>query len=373
MAINKNKYFAFMKIAQVNDIYVDYLITQNGQSTATGCSKLINNDVKHDAFTRMLSAREYDSKFVWEENKTAIRKVQNNDGVLILDNTICHKPYSQMNEIICYHYDHAEGRAVRGVNLLTAMVKYGDILFPIGYEIINKDQIGVKKNEKGQEKMHFYSRYTLNELARGLVQQALHNHAKFKYILGDCWFASKENILYFHKQKCKFILGIPSNRLVAVNRKDAKAKTYTRLDELGLNDGQARKVYLKNISFPVVVTRKVFKDGDAVQGEIYLVTNDLSLLGGCAYIIYQRRWSIETYHRSLKQNTSLTQSPTSTQKTQANHIGLSLLAYSRLEKLKMAQKNNHYAIKQKLLIAANQASYKAYMDMKSEYEKLKSA
>ena len=26
-----------------------------------------------------------------------------------------------------------------------------------------------------------------------------------------------------------------------------------------------------------------------------------------------------------------------------------------------------------LLIAANQASYKAYMDMKSEYEKLKSA
>ena len=75
MAINKNKYFSFMKIAQANDIYVDYLIIQNGQSTATGCSKLINNDVKHDVFTCMLFAREYDSKFVWEENKTAIREV----------------------------------------------------------------------------------------------------------------------------------------------------------------------------------------------------------------------------------------------------------------------------------------------------------
>lgn len=373
MTINEKKYFAIMKIAQVNDIYIDYLITQNGQSTATACSELIDNDIKHDAFTRMLSVKDYDSKFVWAENKSTIRKVEDTDGVLILDNSICHKPHSKLNEIICYHYDHAEGRAVRGINLLTAMVKYGDASFPVGYEIVKKDQIGVKKNEKGQEKMRFYSRYTLNALARRLVKQALHNGVKFKYILGDRWFASKENILYFQKQKCKFILGIPSNRLVAINRKDAKANTYSRLDKLGLNAGEARKVYVKNISSPVVVTRKVFKDGDAIQGELYLVTNDLTLSGDYAYHAYQRRWDIETYHRSLKQNTSLTKSPTSTQKTQANHIGLSLLAYSRLEQLKSIQNNNHYAIKRKLLIAANQASYKSYLDMKSEYEKLKSA
>jgi hypothetical protein len=357
-----------MKLAQVNDIYTDYLITQTGQSTATGCSELLDNTVKHDAFTRMLSGGEYDSKFIWSTNKSAIRQVEDNEGVLILDNSICHKPHSKINEIICYHYDHAEGRTVKGINLLTAMVNYGDVSFPVGYEIVKKDQVGVKQNKKGQEKMHFYSRYTLNELARGLVQQASHNHVKFRYILGDSWFASKENMLYFHQQKCKFILGIPSNRLVAINRIDAKAGAYTRLDELGLHDGQARKIYLKNISFPVVVTRKVFKDGDAIQGEIYLVTNELSLSGDCAYDIYQRRWNIETYHRSLKQNTSLTKSPTSTQKTQTNHIGVSLLAYSRLEQLKTVQKNNHYAIKRKLLIAANQASYKAYIKMKSEYE-----
>ena len=362
-----------MKLDQVNDIYVDYLITQNGQSTATGCSSLINNDVKHDTFTRMLSTGKYDSKFVWSANKSAVRTVQDNDGVLILDNTICHKPYSKINEIICYHYDHAEGRPVKGINLLTAIIKYGDTSFPVGYEVIKKDQIGIKKDEKGQEKMCFYSRYTLNELARTLVHQSLHNHLTFKYILGDRWFASKDNILYFNQEKCKFILGIACNRLVAANRADAKSKTYTRLDDLGLNDGETRKVYLKDISFPVVVTRKVFKDGDNIQGEIYLVTNDLSLLSDCIYNIYQRRWDIETYHRSLKQNASLTKSPTSTQKTQTNHIGLSLIAYSRLEGLKILQKNNHYAIKRKLLIAANQASYKAYLDMKLEYEKLKSA
>lgn len=309
-----------MKISQVNDIYIDYLITQNCQSTATGCSELLDNDVKHDAFTRMLSGEDYDSKFVWAENKPAIRKVEDNDGVFILDNSVCHKPHSKLNEIIFYHYDHTEGRAVRGINLLTALVKYGDVTFTVGYEIIKNNQIGGKKNEKGQENMCFYSRYTLNELARGLVRQALHNIAKFKYILGDSWFASKENILYFQQQKCKFILGIPSNRVVAINRKDTKSKTYTRLVELGINAGEARKVYLKNISFTVVVTRKVFKNGDAIQGDLYLVTNDLTLSGDCAYDTYQKRWDIETYHRYVKQNASLTKSPTSTQKTQKKII-----------------------------------------------------
>ena len=34
-----------------------------------------------------------------------------------------------MNDIINYHYDHAEVLTVTGVNLLTAMVKYDDVAF----------------------------------------------------------------------------------------------------------------------------------------------------------------------------------------------------------------------------------------------------
>ena len=104
-----------------------------------------------------------------------------------------------------------------------------------------------------------------------------------------------------------------------------------------------------------------------------MVTNDLTLSGDCAYENYQKRWDIETYHRSLKQNASLTKSPCSTEKAQLNHVALSLLAYSRLEQLKIVHKNNHYAMKRKLLIAANQASYQMYLKMKHECEKLKSA
>ena len=65
-------------------------------------------------------------------------------------------------------------------------------------------------------------------------------------------------------QRVKLILGIADNRLAAVSLIDARAGSYTRLDKLGLNTGEAKKVYLKAIPFPVVVTRKVFKDGDAM-------------------------------------------------------------------------------------------------------------
>ena len=91
------------------------------------------------------------------------------------------------------------------------------------------------------------------------------------------------------------------------------------------------------------------------------------------YQYYQKRGDIETDHRSLKQNASLTTSPCSTETAQLNHVALSLLAYSRLEQLKIVHKNNHYAMKRKLLIAANQASYEMYLKMKHECEKLKSA
>jgi len=355
-----------MNCAKLLDIYTDYLIVQNAQATATGCSELLDNKIKHDSFTRLLSSKQYDSKYLWEENKKTVRTVENNHGILILDNSIIHKTYSSLNEVINYHYDHAKGSVVKGMNLLTALVRYNDITIPVGFEMIIKDQICIKNNKNGQEIMVRKSRDSINDLARNLVKQTIINEVKFSYILGDSWFSSKQNILFFSKHKRKFILGIPPNRLVALSLKDAKAGNYDNLNNLGLKDGEARKVYLNDIPFPVVVTHKVFKNDDGVQGELHLVTNELTLSGDHIYDLYQRRWSIETYHRSLKQNASVGKSPTKVKRTQTNHVCLSLLAYSKIEQLKVATSNNHYAIKRQLLIAANQASYLELQKLRSE-------
>jgi hypothetical protein len=43
--------------------------------------------------------------------------------------------------------------------------------------------------------------------------------------------------------------------------------------------------------------------------------------------LYKKRWSVEEYHQSLEQNTSLAKSPARTVTTQSNHLFASLVAY----------------------------------------------
>lgn len=74
------------------------------------------------------------------------------------------------------------------------------------------------------------------------------------------------------------------------------------------------------------------------------------------YDIYQKRWIIEEYHKSIKQNASLAKSPTKTIKTQTNHIVCSMLAFVKLELLKLKSGINHFALKSKLFINATKAA-----------------
>lgn len=57
---------------------------------------------------------------------------------------------------------------------------------------------------------------------------------------------------------------------------------------------------------------------------------------------------MEEYHKSLKQNASLGSSPTKTPDTQANHFYASMLAYIKLEALKIKCAMGHFRLKAQL-------------------------
>ena len=95
-----------------------------------------------------------------------------------------------------------------------------------------------------------------------------------------------------------------------------------------------RIVWLKDMNFPVLVTKHIFKNKEKEKtGVAFLVSKDLSLTDSNFGILYKKRWSIEKYHKSLKQNASIAKSPTRTIATQTNHLYCSILAYVKLEKL----------------------------------------
>jgi IS4 transposase len=99
---------------------------------------------------------------------------------------------------------------------------------------------------------------------------------------------------------------------------------------------------------------------------MYLVTNNLELSTEEFKTLYKKRWSVEEYHKSLKQNASLAKSPARTVTTQSNHLFVSLVVYIKLEKLKFAHKLNHFALKAKIYLAASKAAWNELGKIKHE-------
>ena len=178
----------------------------------------------------------------------------------------------------------------------------------------------------------------------------------FEHILADNWFGSKENMEFIDKLEKKFIIGVKSNRTVALSGKDKKLGKFQQVSSLNMQDGESKKVWLKGVSFPILLIKKVFINEDGSIGVLYLASNDIEHDAAYLYQIYQKRWRIEEYHKSIKENASLAKSPTKRVRSQANHIFASIVAFCKLEVMKVATATNHFAIKYKLLIAANIAS-----------------
>ena len=337
------------------DIYSDYLIAQNQYATATGLSALLDGEISHDKITRFLNSKETSSKELWQYVKSEIRRVEENTGgVLILDDTIEEKTYTDESEIICWHHSHAKGRFVKGVNLLSALIRYGDIALPIACEVVHKDlffcDIATRKEKRR-------SSTTKNEMFRSIIAQAVKNEVKFDYVLSDNWFGAKKNMEFIHyDMKKKFIIGLKANRLIACPEEEKKGQ-YQNLSTLNLKDGEKRVVQLKELPFPVALTAKIFKNEDNSTGTLYLVTNDLESSADRIYEVYQKRWQIEIYHKSIKQNASLEKSPTKVARSQKNHIFASIVSYCKLEFLKQTTSLNHFALKYKLPIKANQSAF----------------
>ena len=102
------------------DLYTDYLLSSFGQVSATGLSRLVGGELSHDSVSRFLSGNDFTSKNLWQKVKPLVRKHQTEEACLIFDDVIIAKPYTDENEVICWHYDHSEGKLVKGVNMLNA-------------------------------------------------------------------------------------------------------------------------------------------------------------------------------------------------------------------------------------------------------------
>jgi len=334
------------------DLYRDYLICSTSYTTATGLSKMIDNQISHDKVTRFLSERDFTGRDLWLVAKPLVRKIESEDGVLLVDDSIEEKPYTDENKYISWHHDHKENKSVKGINFLSSLYSANERSVPVGFSLVEKTKEVIKKDGKKSR----MDPVTKQQRYRDLIDNAIKNEIKFRYVLNDCWFSSVENMIYV-KSECKkdFIMAAKDNRKVALSEEDKSNGKFVKIKELGLEKGIT--VWLEDLPFAVRLVRRVFKNEDGSEGVLHLMASNLELTDDQVSTIYQKRWKIETYHQSLKTNASLSKSPGKTPRTQANHLFVSLCAYIRLEQLSIRMTTNHFALKNQIYIRALKAAY----------------
>ena len=143
---------------------------------------------------------------------------------------------------------------------------------------------------------------------------------------------------------------IKTNRTVCYTPEEKRKGQFKQVNTLDIPEGKAQQLYIKELPFPVVLVKQIFKNKDGSHGIIYLVCSDITVTAETITMVYQKRWPIEEYHKSIKSNTNLAKSPTRTVRTQQNHFFASIYAYCKLEFLKKKTKLNHFAFKTKLYI-----------------------
>ena len=335
------------------DLYPDYLICSGSYTTATGMASLLS--IRHDKITQHLSKGLFDSKFLWQYSKPYIKELTQSKQSIVLsfDDSIEEKQYTDESDLVCWHYDHVFKRSVKGVNFLTALVEVNGMRLPCTVEFVKKD-LWETDTKTGKQKRK--ASKTKNELFREMIR-ACADKCRFDYVLADSWFSSVENMQVLKGElNANFIFALKSNRKVASSNQDKQNKLYINIESLQPGQ-QTVEVWLEELDFPLLLTKQVFKNEDNTVGELYLACSDLNLSYELITTIYKKRWGVEKYHKSIKSNTGFAKSPTKNIKTQTNHFVLSIVAYVKLEWLKQRTGTNHFAIKNKIYLAAQQAAY----------------
>src|SRR5262249_32480716 len=149
-----------------------------------------------------------------------------------------------------------------------------------------------------------------NEHYRALLEAISRNQIPFKYVLSDVWYSSADNMRFIkHDLKKDFVMPLKANRKVALSENAKRDGQWVRIDSLTLEPNTTYEIYLESVDFPLLLVKQVFTNEDGSLGILYLVSSDSTLTYTEITTIYRKRWNVEPYHKSLKQNASLEKSP----------------------------------------------------------------
>lgn len=287
------------------ETYTTFLIANGNRYSGVEMSKALNMESSapaHDSISRWIAEQTFEPNDLWQQ----VQAQTHLESTLIVDDTVLNKRWSPHNELVDFHWSGNEHKVIRGISLVNLLATHDGDCIPVNYRVYEG-----KKDEKNKNE-HFID----------MLNSSKERGFKPDFVMADNWYSSLENMKAIVKLGWKFIFGIKENRLV-----NEAQGNYLAVGSLNWTKKQVRKVWLRGFGF-VLVTRIVFKNGDTR----YLATNDLSLND---YKILstnsKKRWTIEEFHRGIKQTTGIEKCYSIKKQSQLTHIFASFIAFVKLE------------------------------------------
>ena len=214
--------------------YVEYLLSTPFNYTCTNMADH-KPHVSHDVVSDFLRQERFAPSDLWR--LVAAHIDDNASSVVIADDSVQDKRYSNFIELVKKQYSGNEHGLVRGIGLVNFVHSSGNDgdFWPIDYRIYHPDTDGKTKNDHFQEMF---------------MRLITHKHLKAKTILFDTWYSSVDNLKLIHRQNWTFFTTLKSNRKVSISR-DIGYQNLSELifDEKTLITGLLIK--LKNLPFLV--------------------------------------------------------------------------------------------------------------------------
>jgi len=193
---------------------------------------------------------------------------------------------------------------MRGINLMTLLWTDGDRHIPVDYRLYDKGRDKLTKND------HF----------REVLEEARRRGFQPRCVAFDSWYASLPNLKKIRSFNWIWLTRLKENRQVNPDRQGLCAISTVEIGQEG------RIVWLEG--YGLVRVFKIVITEDDIE---YWATNDLQMSALTRVKWAGFAWTIENYHRGIKQFCGVERSSVRAARAQRNHIGLALRAFLRLE------------------------------------------
>ena len=278
------------------ELYRAFLQASSVRYSGLALSEVSPTPISHDSISRWLNDKSFRPSGIWEISKQHIDKEA--ACLLICDDTVLSKTRSREIELVSHQYSGNVHDVILGIGLVN-LLWYGleqEESIPIDYRIYDKDGDGKTKNS------HFCDMLKLAK-GRGIKPEA---------VVMDSWYSSLDNLKSIRGHGWEWVTTLKKNRLV--NRS-------TKIEELDIPE-EGLSVHLRGYGW-ITVFKFVAKNGRID----YVATNMKNPTRTQVKDIIDARWSVEVYHREIKQTCGIERCQARTGRAQRNHIFLAITAW----------------------------------------------